>query len=137
MMFHRDMKIEVWVKIPTKIMNTVTTYPKNPFDFFLFQTVKLEKSCRKLFVKMTLDRGQRTSRIRLQGQTKDVYQAESRVKEKLHKIKAELIEQQRDAMLGQLVRSVDLLVSSGFFFHTRNLTKYYRPNSTIYNIKVY
>ena len=61
---------------------------------------------------MTLDRGQRTVRIRLQGQTKDVYQAETRVKEMLHKIQAELIEQQRDAMLGQLVHSIFLLTPS-------------------------
>ena len=80
--------------------------------YFLLQTDKLENTCRKLGVKMTLDRGQRTARIRLQGQTKDVYQAESRVKEMLHKIQAELIEQQRDAMLGQLVHSIFLLEPS-------------------------
>ena len=73
---------------------------------FLLQTEKLEKRCRRLGVKLTLDRGQRAARIRLQGQTKDVYQADNRVKEMLHKIKTKIIEQQRDAMLGQLVRSI-------------------------------
>ena len=43
-------------------------------------------------------------RIRLQGQTKDVYQADSRVKEMLHKVKAELMEQEERAMLAQFVR---------------------------------
>ena len=43
---------------------------------------------------MTVDRGHRIPRIRLQGQSKDVYQAESRIKEMLHKIRAELMEQQ-------------------------------------------
>ena len=50
--------------------------------------------------------GHRTARIRLQGQSKDVYQADSRIKEILHKTKAELMEQQEAVMLAQFVSVV-------------------------------
>ena len=52
---------------------------------------------------MTIDRGHRIARIRLQGQSKDVFRAESRIKEMLHKIRAELMEQQEAVMLAQFV----------------------------------
>ena len=50
-----------------------------------------------------MDLGQKTGRIRLQGQTKDVYQAEIKVKEILHNIKTELKEQQDIMLLAQFV----------------------------------
>ena len=55
---------------------------------------------------MTVDVGQRVGRIRLQGQTKDAYRAESKVKETLHKIKADLMEQQEAVMLAQFVSKI-------------------------------
>ena len=50
-----------------------------------------------------MDLGQKTGRVRLQGQTKDVYQAEIKVKEILHNIKTELKEQQDRILLAQFV----------------------------------
>ena len=70
-----------------------------------FQIEIIQKLSRKRGVKMTVDCGQRNSRIRLQGQTKDVYQAESRIKEMLHKIKSEQTEHEQSVMLAQLVGS--------------------------------
>ena len=67
------------------------------------QIEQLENVGNKIGVKMTVDRGHRIARIRLQGQSKDVFKAESRIKEMLHKIRAELMEQQEAVMLAQFV----------------------------------
>ena len=67
------------------------------------QIEELENVGNRIGVKMTIDLGHRTARIRLQGQSKDVYQADSRIKEILHKTKAELMEQQEAVMLAQFV----------------------------------
>ena len=69
----------------------------------ILQIEELENVGYKIGVKMTVDLGHRSARIRLQGQSKEVYQAESRIKEMLHKIKAELMEQQEAVMLAQFV----------------------------------
>ena len=68
-------------------------------------------------MKVTVDLGQKTGRIRLQGQTKDVYQAEIKVKELLHNIKAELKEQQDRILLAQFVSLYCVKLDWVDFFH--------------------
>ena len=66
--------------------------------------MELENLSHQIGVRITIDLGHRTGRIRLQGQSKDVYMADSKVKETLHKIRADLMEQQEAVMLAQFVR---------------------------------
>ena len=73
------------------------------------QIESIQDVCSSLGVRMTVDIGQRTGRIRLLGQTKDVYKADSRVKEELHKIKANIMEEQEAVMLAQFVRIVPFI----------------------------
>ena len=54
-------------------------------------------------VKITVDVGARSGRIRLQGQSKDVYQIESYVRDLLHKEKEFLQEQEKAVLISQLV----------------------------------
>ena len=66
----------------------------------------------KYGVKVTIDFGHRMGRIRLQGQNKDVAQAEIYVRERLHKVKAKLREEEEAAMVAQLVRTFFLATST-------------------------
>ena len=54
-------------------------------------------------VKITVDIGPRSGRIRLQGQLKDVYQVENYVREMLHKEKEFLQELEKAVLISQLV----------------------------------
>ena len=67
---------------------------------FILQIDELENTTGTLGVKMTFVSG---SEILLQGLKKDVYKAESNVKDMLYKIKDALAEQQHAVMLAQLV----------------------------------
>ena len=80
---------------------------------------------------MTVDCGQRNARIRLQGQTKDVYQAESRVKEMLHKIKSEQTEQEQSAVLSQLV---GLVISTKMFSEKKHFVHFEKKQHNQTNI---
>ena len=59
----------------------------------------------KLGVKITVDIGHRSGRIRLQGQLKDVLLMESNVRDMLHKEKEFLQEQEKAVLISQLVRT--------------------------------
>ena len=80
--------------------------------------------------------GQKTGRIRLQGQTKDVYQAEIKVKEILHNIKTEMKEQQDRILLAQFVSlyyvEVDcyifMLIATACLIHFMQLIQYISPD---------
>ena len=62
-----------------------------------------EKLYQQYGVKITVDRGHRQSRIRLQGQTKDVLEVENKIKTMLYNLNAEAQQLQEAAILAQFV----------------------------------
>ena len=56
----------------------------------------------KLGARVTVDVGHKVARVRIRGQSKLVYKTESRVKELLHKIRADQMEQQEAVILANL-----------------------------------
>ncbi len=73
------------------------------FDLLQQQMRSMQQRCLHAGVRMTPDLGQRTARIRLQGQARDVYKVRNDVTDFLHKMRKEMMEQQEAVLLAQFV----------------------------------